>query len=591
MISYLHFIFVVACMHTAQSQTTLLAATPNAINIQDARVALVVNQPYKGPRVITQTEPWEAYAVFAYNSVVQAGPQDFRMYYDCIEGVNKTLANRRICMAQSTDGLTWTKPNFGVYNRSGSTNNNILLDDSGVSVFIDGNPTASPDEKWKMACSTSVYGSADGIKWHKLSNTTPVHAEDDTKPTAYYDPGLGKYVIYVRRDVGGRKIGRCVTDDFTVWEKESPSGCPIVFATDSKDPPELDVYTNAWTPYPNISNPSVHLFFPSFYHHFGTNPYGHGNDGLLDIRLLVAGDLMDNLTYPSANNARSPFVPLGISTCGSTANSPDVKDGWCSDNAALTSTSFDTSAMYMASGFVESADGHEIFFYSSGQPFTHGGYQNDSWVNNTGIRVLRMRKDGFVSVNAPYYFDTNLSNLPTFTTKEIKIPDNCPKPKVIPGSSSTGCTYEFPNEQCPSSMPTATCKTDSDCLEHGALPTCHGVKVGCKSGVCSTGKTGGVMCRGNASTTQGGAELHVNIETSVAGFALFEILHNGSVVPGLHATAANAIKGSSLNAAASWGSDGSTSLSSLAGETVTIQGIMTDAKLFSLSLVCVDPPQ
>ena len=35
----------------------------------------------------------------------------------------------------------------------------------------------------------------------------------------------------------------------------------------------------------------AHLFFPSYYHHFGAAvPWGFGNDGLLDIRLLVSRD-------------------------------------------------------------------------------------------------------------------------------------------------------------------------------------------------------------------------------------------------------------------------------------------------------------
>jgi hypothetical protein len=50
--------------------------------------------------------------------------------------------------------------------------------------------------------------------------------------------------------------------------------------------------------------------------------------------------------------------------------------------------------MYMASGYVPSADGHNIFFYSSGQPYTHGQRApNHTWANNTGIRILSLRRD------------------------------------------------------------------------------------------------------------------------------------------------------------------------------------------------------
>ena len=115
-----------------------------------------------------------------------------------------------------------------------------------------------------MTCSDAAFGSADGIRWMRLgkNGTKPTTQMDDTKPTGNWDPALQRYVIYVRRDVGGRHIGRCVTDDFTNWEKESgPTGCPVVFGADELDhesEASLDVYTNAWTPYPSASTLNTH---------------------------------------------------------------------------------------------------------------------------------------------------------------------------------------------------------------------------------------------------------------------------------------------------------------------------------------------
>ena len=143
---------------------------------------------------------------------------------------------------------------------------------------------------------------------------------DDTKPTAYWDTELQKYVISVRRDISVgkdnwyRTIGRCVTSNLSDWESESgEDGCPVVFELDDKDPVchssadcpgGLDIYTNAWTPYPSPEAPVVHLFFPSMYYHFGTTPYGFGNDGLLDIRMVVSPDGKQLDYVPGAPNAR-----------------------------------------------------------------------------------------------------------------------------------------------------------------------------------------------------------------------------------------------------------------------------------------------
>ena len=106
---------------------------------------------------------------------------------------------------------------------------------------------------------------SDGLRWTKLPFAKV--AEDDTKPTAYYDPNLGKYVVFVRRDASAptRRIGRCVTDNISNWQQAyGGQGCPLVFSPDAHDPSNVDIYTNAYTPYPSIEHPVVHLLFPSY---------------------------------------------------------------------------------------------------------------------------------------------------------------------------------------------------------------------------------------------------------------------------------------------------------------------------------------
>jgi len=252
----------------------------------DSRLEHRIHTPQPGGKVIAQDKPWESWAVFAYNHVM---PFDdgFRMYYDCIEGTGLppgrnsanggqhrlgSLSHRRICLAVSTDGIKWTKPELGIFSWKNSatgvttTANNILLEDSGVSVFHDTQPGIPDTERYKMVCSAGAYASPDGLRWSKLPFAPT--ATDDTKPTAYYDPNLGKYVISVRRDFGGRwnrEIGRCVTSNISDWEQESRDpngtevGCPSVFRCDTEDPPGLDIYTNSWTPYPRYHHAWVHL--------------------------------------------------------------------------------------------------------------------------------------------------------------------------------------------------------------------------------------------------------------------------------------------------------------------------------------------
>lgn len=48
-----------------------------------------------------------------------------------------------------------------------------------------------------------------------------------------------------------------------------------------------------------------------------------------------------------------------------------------------------------------------------------------SWPNS-GVRVLRLRKDGFVSVVAPYIFNVNVTELPEIVTQSLSVPNDCP---------------------------------------------------------------------------------------------------------------------------------------------------------------------
>ena len=58
-----------------------------------------------------------------------------------------------------------------------------------------------------------------------------------------------------------------------------------------------------------------------------------------------------------------------------------------------------------------------------------------------------------------------------------------------PGTAKTGCSYEFPNKKCPADEPAVKCKVTADCNLPACAGgcTCHGVKVACRGGVCTSG--------------------------------------------------------------------------------------------------------
>ena len=199
------------------------------------------------------------------------------------------------------------------------------------------------------------------------------------------------------------------------------------------------MYTSAHTPYPSADEPAVHLFFPSFFHHFAGNdtrggpPDGRSNDGLLDTRLLVSHDAATgNLSY-AADGDRGSFVSLGVNRCGGWT--PGQQGGWCDPtDGSLGRTDRDTSTVWMAAGYIP--DGEVLHMYYTGWPHTHGGGAGASgvktWGNNTGIGLLTLRTDGFVAVEAPYDFGTPR---PSFATTAVDVPaggcSNNSHPKLL----------------------------------------------------------------------------------------------------------------------------------------------------------------
>jgi len=294
---------------SSSSSSQLLLPVDNTIfsDFSDSRLELEVARPIKGDLVLTPQTKFETWAVFAYNSVVQAdetnGLIEHRMYYDCIAGTGVPPGRRRrldishryVCLATSADGLIWVRPTLNIFSINGSKANNVLLEDSGVSVFHD--PSAKDDsERWKMICSNSAYASSDGLHWTKLP-FAPV-ATDDTKPTAYYDPSTKKYAIVLRRDLGDvvRYIGRCDTTNLSNWQESSPAGCPNIFGVDDEGTPIHSFHSYLTHNSPTHNSHTYQILTMSIY----TRMHGHHIHPLqtqLLISIFLHTTLIFNQTY------------------------------------------------------------------------------------------------------------------------------------------------------------------------------------------------------------------------------------------------------------------------------------------------------
>ena len=394
----------------ASKQSKVLFLDESVLS-EKVNVSLRMGRPNKHSVVIASDQPWENLGIGQMTvHTLQVSAHEVRVYYGCMEANTSAFRPgipdgdrgevRRVCVAVSHDsGLSFTKPTLGLYARQGHGTSNNIIGISGEvkecvlgNVFIDANPNASPRERFKLACAlepednTWFYSSSDGFDFTRMFDSPSINGSD-TKNTCLWDDRYAKYVCYVRLDKPGgdvgpgffRRIGRCeaATLDGFVCGCGYGHDCEEVFADTSKT--GIDLYTNAFTKYEDS-----YLFFPTMFFH--ANLYGghlSGGDGIEDARLLVSRD-GKRADYPPAANGRMSFVPLGVNKCdfagplGMAGIVPDANArnlvGWCNQHDGSEGrTSFDTSKIWVSSGYALSSDGTAVRLYYGGNPWTEGG--------------------------------------------------------------------------------------------------------------------------------------------------------------------------------------------------------------------------
>lgn len=248
-----------------------------------------MHRPAAREIVLQHDEPWEGTGS-GYHSVFMDDGK-YRMYYkawhlDVQPGKLKT--NRHplfCCYAESDDGVSWRKPNLGLHDFEGSSNNNIVMTSGPVgalnvdaghpAVFRDENPDAPSSGKYKAIFRSSKpnglhpFQSPDGIHWTPMTDKPILSGLGafDSQNLAFWDPNIGKYRAYWRiftagvtndkqwRPGGIRAIRTAVSSDLIHWE-------PHRDLTYMDSPPE-QLYTNQIKPYHRA--PHILLGFPARY--------------------------------------------------------------------------------------------------------------------------------------------------------------------------------------------------------------------------------------------------------------------------------------------------------------------------------------
>ena len=224
----------------------------------------VVNQPVKhhDNPVLTYEHPWEGNCVITWGSVIYDGQEEvFKVWYEAYKKFPKHGDGTILCYATSRDGITWQKPELGIYDYLGSTANNIVfwLKGKGIdapTVLAVPNPT--PDVKYRMYFHQKggIYTatSSDGLHWN-LNERVLIEAGD--RNSAHYDPERGKFIVITR--IPGRGMRTC-----GLWESddgESFTHVGEIVAPDKHDPAETQLYGMIYFNYAGLRLGFLEMFY------------------------------------------------------------------------------------------------------------------------------------------------------------------------------------------------------------------------------------------------------------------------------------------------------------------------------------------
>jgi hypothetical protein len=234
-------------------------------------VALTLHPPEGRQEVFRFDAPWEG-GESGYVTVLRDGDV-LRLYY---RGGGEETTREVTCMATSSDGVNWLRPDLGLFEFNGSKANNIVWTapnrksyggSHNFTPFIDANPAADPGARYKAVGlgikmtpegddvrALAVFASPDGIRWRSLAEKAAITTGSfDSQNVAFWDARRGCYACYLRHGRDGlRSIMLTTSTDFLQWTE--PQWLQFRPGQDEH------FYTNAIEPY--FRETSLYIGFP-----------------------------------------------------------------------------------------------------------------------------------------------------------------------------------------------------------------------------------------------------------------------------------------------------------------------------------------
>lgn len=172
-----------------------------------------------------------------------------------------------VCEAFSDDGIHWEKPNLGLYEYNGSTDNNIIPEESYCDYVIQDLHDPDPARRYKgmiregsardVGMTLSYFYSPDGYNWTEYENNPVVDTSGILGrwgPITFtgWDPIRKVYAVYMENNYHMhsphfyRSIGRAESPDMIHWAEPE-----TILVTDDQDYPDTEFYWLHTMPYEN----------------------------------------------------------------------------------------------------------------------------------------------------------------------------------------------------------------------------------------------------------------------------------------------------------------------------------------------------
>ncbi len=273
-------------METVDIGSRLELFTDDHLIAEMEGVEIRLHSPWSGGKVLEFDRPWEGNT--SWQLTVFKDGDLFRMYY--MGRTDPTYARKAglrqdekltpahpnfLCYAESRDGIHWTRPNLGLYEFDGSTENNIVTDRPQGAPLLDTRPGVDPAMRFKAGGGVGInprfgqtrersvglvlWVSPDGLQWKKWREdplfVTSLPNAFDSVNVLFWSESEQQYVFYFRymlQDV--RTFARTTSKDLVDWTE------PVPCTFNGNARPVDHLYTNAATPY--FRAPHISLGFP-----------------------------------------------------------------------------------------------------------------------------------------------------------------------------------------------------------------------------------------------------------------------------------------------------------------------------------------